>query len=532
MQGINSNINIYSIAAIEDDQKFSCIEFFNNNDKIKFGIKILNLRLNNNSIYIFFNDNIINYSFLSHKNDIPFESKLIRNYSYSSKEVNKKSLWKIYIKKPHCSSKQKLITKENNWIFRNINSRYFCFCKGKNCNYINICQKCKYLFYLYLIDNNKKVYNKSNYLLADFLKKTKSLDDALPIFREMIKQNISAHYITEKIEIYEEYCQNEKNCLKIIPILNRKYFLDGDFFEKYFSVILKLKVVVSSVDLYSFDNIFMYIDYITYINLGHGVKFFKHFLYNRFSSHLKYDKVLLPPSEKIISVAKKYHWTDENIIKICLPRWDKYDIYKRQISLNSNIKENYKSIFLMFTWRQMKNNNKISPLYMKNILNIIYNQLLNSILINNNITLYFTLHHMIFNYKDRIKTNNEKIKFIYTNQISDCLTKCNLLITDFSSIIFDIIYQQKPYIMFIPDENEPYKEKIYSEGYANLINGLINGSIYFENKVSNISELINKVLYYVNNDFTLEAKLKKFYNSFNLKCKNNTKTFIDYLLHI
>ena len=51
----------------------------------------------------------------------PFESKLIRNYSYSSKEVNKKSLGKIYIKKLHSSSKQKLITKENNWIFRNIN---------------------------------------------------------------------------------------------------------------------------------------------------------------------------------------------------------------------------------------------------------------------------------------------------------------------------------------------------------------------------------------------------------------------------
>ena len=54
MQGINSNINIYSIAAIKDDQKFTCIEFFNNNDKIKFGIKILNSTLNNsNSIYFF-----------------------------------------------------------------------------------------------------------------------------------------------------------------------------------------------------------------------------------------------------------------------------------------------------------------------------------------------------------------------------------------------------------------------------------------------------------------------------------------------
>ena len=52
--------------------------------------------------------------------------------------------------------------------------------------------------------------------------------------------------------------------------------------------------------------------------------------------------------------------------------------------------------------------------------------------------------------------------------------------------------------MFIPDENEPNKEKIYSEGYVDIINGLSNGSIYFENKVSNISGVINKVIYYIN----------------------------------
>ena len=210
--------------------------------------------------------------------------------------------------------------------------------------------------------------------------------------------------------------------------------LDGEFFEKYFSIILKLKAVITSVCFNSFHNIFMYISYITYINIGHGVKYFKHFLYQGFSSHLKYDKVLLPPSEKIISVAKKYHWTDENIIKICLPRWDKYDIYKKLTSLNEK-KNNNKSIFLMFTWRRMKKNFKISYLYIKNILNIIYNKKLSKLLKNNNITLYFSLHHMISKYRKNIKFTNEKIKYVNATLISDCLTKCNLVITDFSSII-------------------------------------------------------------------------------------------------
>ena len=53
---------------------------------------------------------------------------------------------------------------------------------------------------------------------------------------------------------------------------------------------------------------------------------------------------------KIINLAKKYGWTDENIIKINLPRWDKYnnknDYIQNIIKLNSN------SIFMMFTWRE------------------------------------------------------------------------------------------------------------------------------------------------------------------------------------
>ena len=32
-----------------------------------------------------------------------------------------------------------------------------------------------------------------------------------------------------------------------------------------------------------------------------------------------------------------------------------------------------------------------------------------------------------------------------------------------------MIYQKKPYTMFIPDENEPNKEKIYSECYGTLL---------------------------------------------------------------
>jgi hypothetical protein len=82
--------------------------------------------------------------------------------------------------------------------------------------------------------------------------------------------------MTQKENIYEKYCQNKNICLTII----NDDFIDGDFLEKYLTLILRLKVVISGAEFFFIDNLFYNIDYITYISVGHGVSFFKHFLYS------------------------------------------------------------------------------------------------------------------------------------------------------------------------------------------------------------------------------------------------------------
>ena len=117
--------------------------------------------------------------------------------------------------------------------------------------------------------------------------------------------------------------------------------------------------------------------------------------------------------------------------------------------------------------------------------------------------------------------------------ISDCLMKSSLMVTDFSSVAFDLIYQRKPVIIYIPDYEDPNIKNLYSDNYYNLINSLGNGTIYFENKFDNIKEVINKIIYYINNDFKLEKKIEEFYDGFELKCKpNNIQTFIDIVKNI
>ena len=157
------------------------------------------------------------------------------------------------------------------------------------------------------------------------------------------------------------------------------------------------------------------------------------------------------------------------------------------------------------------------------------NELLTDSLNKNGITLYFSLHHMIEIYKDKLNFGNNNIKYIQQNEIFQSIINSNLLVTDFSSIIFEFMYLNKPYIMFIPDSDDPNINKNYDINYFNLIKSLKEGTIDFMNKYFNINQVVDKIIYYINNNFEIDKSLKEFYNSFNLSCGNNTMKFINYL---
>ena len=164
----------------------------------------------------------------------------------------------------------------------------------------------------------------------------------------------------------------------------------------------------------------------------------------------------------------KYGWTEDSIIKIGLPRWDifyNYDFFNK----NKIIKNN--SIFMMFTWRDLKKYKTISTYYFKNIMNLLKNSELYKNLELYNTTLYFTLHHNI-DKSSYLLYNKHFIKYIEQEQILECLTKSDLIITDFSSIIFDIMIRFKPYIIYIPDSEDPKISKIYNKNYFDIIKNL------------------------------------------------------------
>jgi hypothetical protein len=364
------NTFIKSLANIYNNKYFNCIEYFKPNEKIKIGINIIYNKEKISTFY-FFNHIHINYNNLKYLNDIIFDCLNLNNNYINTFKTRKKInnnnvlLKKIFLLNPICLEKDIYAKKKDIWIFENLYNHFFCFCYGKACSYDKIPQECKYLFYLSIINDNKFLYNKTDYLLADFLYEDRAPGDAYLLFKEMIKHNLSAHYVTERKDIYQEFNNINRESLQIIPIINKQYNITGNTLEKYLNLFLRLKVVISGAEFYSIYNIFYDIEYITFISIGHGVNFFKHFLFSEYYGCKRYNKIILP-SNVIIKIAKKYGWNDKNILKVGLPKWDYLDKYKNEIKkLSNNRNLSYKySIFIMFTWRELKKQENISPFYL------------------------------------------------------------------------------------------------------------------------------------------------------------------------
>ena len=121
------------------------------------------------------------------------------------------------------------------------------------------------------------------------------------------------------------------------------------------------------------------------------------------------------------------------------------------------------------------------------------------------------------------------MKYIDQNSMFKCLRTIDLVVSDFSSIIFDLIYRRKPYIIYIPDANEPKLKELYKRNYADLIESMKIGTIRFENKFFNVKETVDKIIFYIHNNFKLEPKLENFYDSIGFKNENSINKFIDYI---
>ena len=120
------------------------------------------------------------------------------------------------------------------------------------------------------------------------------------------------------------------------------------------------------------------------------------------------------------------------------------------------------------------------------------------------------------------KNISSKIKFLPQKNLSHYIEQCSLFITDFSSISFDFMFQNKPVLFYHLDKNDKFmfKEKSFMKiDY--------NNSIYFDNVFLKIRKLVNKVEFYINRNFSLEEGLAKKYKTMFYYKKNITQKIVN-----
>ncbi|MDO5555280.1 MAG: CDP-glycerol glycerophosphotransferase family protein [Clostridia bacterium] len=217
-------------------------------------------------------------------------------------------------------------------------------------------------------------------------------------------------------------------------------------------------------------------------------------------------------------VLNKFGYPNENITYTGLARFDKIT--------ENNQTENY--ILIMPTWRiWIKDKNKEYE-YFKRWNQLINNNQIIHLLEQTNLKIKLVLHKNMKNYKDKIKSTNDRIIIKNNNEVNiqETLKKCKMLITDYSSIAMDIGYIKKPAIYYQFDEAK-YREYQLQEGYFSYLN---DG---FGDVLNNESDIINKIKYYINNNFTIENKynlrIDKF---FERRDENNCKRIVQNIFKI
>ena len=357
------------------------------------------------------------------------------------------------------------------------------------------------------IKQNQKKYPKDSYLLFDCLHDdTVECIDAYSLFEYMLSIGKKAYYVLLKTsELYKKLeAQNKLQNIIVLENSSREY--PADFLESIYEVLLRAKAIITSFGENSntVNKFFKKNKFWQYIFIQHGQIFIparsieSGYLYPQ-----KFDKFIVS-SQNETDILKQYGWQENQLIKCGLPRWD---LLNQKINTSTTAKK----ILIMMTWRKHSVINFDDSLYKQNLLNLINNEELHKYLKQNNIELYFAPHHALLGNRGiNFEINNQNIGIVNSLKISDYIKTCDLLLTDFSSVSFDFMFQNKPVIYYVLDKDDENINPTEKKG----IDYFLNRKSIMPNIFDNEKDVIEKLKYYIQNNFTLEEQTKEKYAKF------------------
>ncbi|WP_207205172.1 CDP-glycerol glycerophosphotransferase family protein [Peribacillus sp. TH16] len=240
-----------------------------------------------------------------------------------------------------------------------------------------------------------------------------------------------------------------------------------------------------------------------------GLKKIDH-IYKKTSSNAVDLFVVSSQFEKEI-VKNTFGYKEEEIIITGLSRWDQLN--------NKSVGK--KSILLMPTWRSWMDDipeeKFIDSDYYRYYVALLNSPELERILIKYDIELNFYIHPKFKAYINKFSSPNERMRVYQFGEerLNELLMNASLLVTDYSSVAWDMYYQKKPIIFYHFDYEDYIK---YQGSYIDMENEL------FGDRVFGLPELITLINDYADNNFAekyLYAQKRNMY--FEFVDKNNTE---------
>ncbi|VDG32746.1 glycosyl/glycerophosphate transferase [Lactobacillus plantarum] [Lactiplantibacillus mudanjiangensis] len=198
--------------------------------------------------------------------------------------------------------------------------------------------------------------------------------------------------------------------------------------------------------------------------------------------------------------SSKYGYPLNDVVKTGLARYD--------FLLANRVSSKKKYIVFMPTWRyylaDVDDEAFVQSTYYKTIYSFLHDPRLDTILHEKKLQLYFfPPHHEIQKRIHLFDLSGKTIQSINTEEtkFSDVVTNCSMMITDYSSVIFDFAYLYKRTAYFQFDLNE-YREGQYKQGYFDYDEDGF-GPIYSEE-----NDLVNEIERASLIDFRIEEKYK------------------------
>ncbi|TWD92401.1 CDP-glycerol:poly(glycerophosphate) glycerophosphotransferase [Neobacillus bataviensis] len=192
-------------------------------------------------------------------------------------------------------------------------------------------------------------------------------------------------------------------------------------------------------------------------------------------------------------IKKNFGYKEEEIILTGLSRWD-------VLTDQSN---GQPTILVMPTWRSwmdgLPEDKFIKTEYYKQYVSILNSRLMEDTVERYAIQLNFFIHPKFKTYIDKFTSHHPRIKIYQFGDIklNELLMHSSLLITDYSSVSWDMYYQKKPIIFFQFDLEDYLK---FQGSYIDMEKDL------FGDRAQNVGQLISLITMYAERDFKEKKK--------------------------